>query len=292
MAACARSYGEALLKLNTIQLKTKSGQTFTLYPLGDIHLGSANCDKHLFWDTLAEIRANPDARWIGMGDYCEWITPKDKRWEAGGIDEMIVNLASLDRIGDVYVEKIADMLKPIMDKCWGMGDGNHEQRFNEQGTNLTTRIIQAAGGAGSLYLGWESLTRVVFKLNGANLPIRISCAHGWQGGRMDGAKVDAMEKLLAWIDADIYLRGHSHSKFVVPVTRLRTNQSFTKMVADRCYVAHTGSFLRTYQQDAIGYGERAEYPPTTLGVPRFLITPWRKHETNRHVSGIDIEAVQ
>jgi len=287
------------VKLSTVRLNAKNGETFTLYPIGDVHLGSANCDKHLFWDTIDEVRTNPNARWIGMGDYAEWIGPRDKRWEAGGVDEMIINLACLDRIGDVYVEKIADMLRPIMDKCWGMGDGNHEQRFNEQGTNLTARIIQAAGGPGSLYLGWESIIRVVFSVgsgkeeHASHIPVRISCAHGWQAGRMDGGKVNQMEKLLAWIDADIYLRGHSHSKFVVPVTRLRTNQQFTKMIAHTCYVAMTGSFLRTYQQDAIGYGERAEYPPTTMGTPRFTLTPHRTDPgAGKKVFEVAIGAIQ
>jgi hypothetical protein len=268
------------VKLNNVRLKAKSSQTFTLYPLGDVHLGSANCDKQLFWDTIAEIRKNPDARWLGMGDMCEWITPKDKRWDAGGIDEMIVNLASIDRIGDVYVEKIADMLKPIMDKCWGMGDGNHEKKFAaEHGTNLTQRILQQSGAPGALYLGWEALTRVAIAVGNCHTSVRIMTAHGWQGGRMDGAKVNQMEKLLGWIDADIYLHGHSHSKFIVPVARLRVNNSCTKIIDDNAFVAHTGSFLRTYQQNATGYGEQAGYPPTSLGVPRFLLTPRITHSS-------------
>ena len=277
------------MRLNTVRLKVKSGQTITLYPLGDVHLGSANCDKQLFWHTVDEIRANPDARWLGMGDYCEWITPKDKRWQAGGIDEMIVNLASLDRIGDVYVEKMGSMLRPIIEKCWGMGDGNHEQHFaDEHHTNLTQRIIQEAGGPGALYLGWEALTRVAITVGNQHTALRILTAHGWQGGRMDGAKVNQMEKLLAWVDADIYLHGHSHSKFVVPVARLRTNPTFTKVAADECFVAHTGSFLRTYQQDAVGYGEKAGYPPTSLGVPYFLIAVKQGHKQIE----LDIRAVQ
>lgn len=274
------------MKLNTVRQAAKHGQTFTLYPLGDVHLGSANCDVDLFTRTVNAIRQDPAARWIGLGDYCEWITIRDPRWHAGGIDEKIINLANLDRIGDRYVEVMSDLLHPIMDKCWAFGDGNHEQKFAEfHQTNLSMRILERAGAPGDLYSGWAGMTRVVFEDdNQHRAATHIYHSHGWQGGRMSGAKVNQMEKLLAWIDADIYLHGHSHSRFIVPVDRLRTNHAFTKVKADKTYVAHTGSFLKTYQQDTVSYSERAGYPPTSLGTVRFHLTPTEK--------GVRIEGVQ
>ena len=90
---------------------------------------------------------------------------------------------------------------------------------------------------------------------------------------MDGAKVNEVRRLMAYVDADIYLQGHSHSKFVIPQTRLSVNPSWTKITAQKVYVAHTGSFLRTLQHDAVGYAECAGYPPTTLGTVKFLLHP-------------------
>lgn len=243
-------------------------------PLGDVHFGSASCDVTAFDAAIASIRENPDALWLGMGDMVESIAPNDKRWHAGGVDERVVNLASQDRIGDVYVEKLADKLRPIADKLVCYGDGNHEATFDKHYyTNLSVRVLDAIGRPDA-YCGWACLTRLYFEdASQHRHTVRVYSSHGWQGGRMDGAKVNEVRRLMAYVDADIYLQGHSHSKFVIPQTRLDCNQSWTKLIARKVYVAHTGSFLRTLQHDTVGYAERAGYPPTTLGTVKFTLRP-------------------
>lgn len=262
------------MRLQIRRVAYKAGDVFTIYPLGDVHFGSVNCDVQAFDDVVAEIRENPNALWVGMGDMVESIAPNDKRWHAGGVDEKVVNLASQDRIGDVYVEKLAWKLRGIADKCICYGDGNHEAAFNKHYyTNLSVRVLEEIGRPDA-YTEWACLTRLSFEgKQGDRHTVRLFSSHGWQGGRMDGAKVNEVRRLMAYVDADIYLQGHSHSKFVVPQTRLDANQSWTKLVAKKVYVAHTGSFLRTLQHGSVGYAERAGYPPTTLGTVKFTLRP-------------------
>ena len=273
------------MRLNQVQVSYKPGQTFVLYPLGDVHFGSANCDTALFDATINHIRADRRALWLGMGDMVESIAPNDKRWQAGGVDEKVVNLASQDRIGDVYVEKLADRLRPIAKKCIGYGDGNHEATFNRYYyTNLSVRVLEALG-IPDRYTEWGCITRLAFESREHHYNyVRIFSHHGWQSGRQEGNKVNESRRLLAYVDADLYLTGHSHSKWIVPQTRLQVNPSFTKMVAKTVYTAHTGSFLRTLQQNHVGYAERAGFPPTTLGCIRFVLRPLDDR--------VEIEAVQ
>jgi len=272
------------VRIRTVRLPF-SGQTFTLWPLGDVHYGSANCDTALFDETIRAIKNDPDALWLGMGDMVEAIAPNDKRWNVGGVDERVVNLASQDRIGDVYVDKLATKLAPIAEKCIGYGDGNHEVAFNSHYyTSISVRVLEAIG-CPDAYNGWACLTRLAFEdESNHRTALKVFSHHGWQAGRQDGAKVNESRRLMAYVDADIYLTGHSHSKFIVPNTRLDVNPSWTREVARTVYVAHTGSFLRTLQQDRVGYAERAGYPPTTLGSVRFHITPTRR-------GGVKIEGV-
>lgn len=273
------------MRLQTRRITFKPGTRYTLYPLGDVHFGSANCDTEAFDAVIAAIRKDPNALWIGMGDMVESIAPNDKRWHAGGVDEKVVNLASQDRIGDVYVEKVAAKLRPIADKLISYGDGNHEAAFNKHYyTNLSVRILDELGRPDA-YTDWACLTRIAFQQqnSASRTALKVFSSHGWQGGRMDGAKVNEVRRLMAYIDADIYLQGHSHSKFVIPQTRLDVNPSWTKLAAKTVYVAHTGSFLRTLQHDSVGYAERAGYPPTTMGTIKFIITPHKEH--------IDVESV-
>ncbi len=270
------------MRLNTVKEQLRTGESITLYPLGDIHLGSANCDKGALFALVDEIRADPSARWIGMGDYVEWITPKDKRWAAGGIDESIVNMANLDRIGDVYVEKVSTILRPIMPQCWGMGKGNHEGTFErEHHTSLVQRILQECGAPGSLYTGWAAITRVVFEDETEHrAAVRIFHSHGWQAGRLSGAKVNQLDHLMGWIDGcRIYLQGHSHDNVVKKKTKLDTDRRFLRLVAYNSYGAHTGSFLRTYQMGTEAYGEEHGYPPVPIGPPTFELTHSREGVT-------------
>jgi hypothetical protein len=274
------------LRLITVQERYERGQTFRLVPLGDIHLGSANCDTKALWDAVLDIKADPMARWIGMGDMVESIAPNDKRWQAGGIDEKIVNLASQDRIGDVYVEKVADILSHIAGQCWAYGDGNHEAKFNScYYTNLGVRVLDAIGRP-ECYVGWSGITRVVFQTrHRERTALYVYHSHGWQAGRKDGAKVNGLDDLMGNIDGcHIYLQGHSHSRLVKTKTKLGWNPSFTKERAFTCFGAHTGSFLRTYQEGHSAYGERAGYPPVPIGPLEFRVTPTK--------AGVRIKAVQ
>lgn len=275
------------MRLNTVNERARLGDSFILYPLGDIHLGSSGCDKGELFRVVDEIRADPNARWIGMGDYVEWITPKDKRWHAGGIDESIINMANLDRIGDAYVEKISTILRPIMDKCWAMGKGNHETAFErEHHTSLVQRILQECGAPGGLYTGWAAITRILFEdESNHRSAVRVFHSHGWQAGRLSGAKVNQLDHLMGWIDGcRIYLQGHSHDNVVKKKTKLDTNPRFTKLVAYNAYGAHTGSFLRTYQMGADGYGEQHGYPPVPIGPPTF--------ELRHTATGVKVRSIQ
>ena len=275
------------MRLLTARERYKSGQTFRLIPLGDVHLGNANCDTKALWKTVLDIKQDKQARWIGMGDMVESIAPNDKRWSAGGIDVKIVNLASQDRIGDVYVEKVADILNHIADKCWAYGDGNHEDKFNAAYyTNLGVRILDQIGRP-ECYVGWSGITRVVFEHASGTMrtALYVYHSHGYQAGRKDGAKVNGLDDLMGYIDGcHIYLQGHSHSRLVKTKTKLGWNPSFTRERAQTCFGAHTGSFLRTYQEGHSAYGERAGYPPVPIGPLEFLITPGR--------DGVAIKAIQ
>jgi hypothetical protein len=273
------------LKLHKVQEHYKGGDCFTLYPIGDIHLGSANCDRKLLAETIEKVRRDDYARWIGMGDYAEWITPKDPRWAAGGVDQELISIMHADEIGDIMTEALVEMFRPIIGKCWGMGRGNHERSFERYGgTNLLHRLLRAFERP-DLDTGWACLNLIQFEDTGGHRNAwTIYHAHGWQAGRTKGAKVNQAERMVGHCEADIYLHGHSHDRWVLPIARLRASPNHDRLLAEDKYAGHTGCFLRTFQQDAEGYGEIAEYPPTSLGPIWFRFFPSQ--------SGKRLEAVQ
>ena len=65
------------------QIDYKQGDgDFKLYPIGDIHAGTKHCTESDLLKIIAEVKDDPQAIWIGMGDYGEFITPNDKRCDS------------------------------------------------------------------------------------------------------------------------------------------------------------------------------------------------------------------
>ena len=52
---------------------------FTIYPIGDIHLGANDVAETKLNKLALKIRRNKNALWIGGGDYCECIKPQELR---------------------------------------------------------------------------------------------------------------------------------------------------------------------------------------------------------------------
>jgi hypothetical protein len=284
----------------------KMGQRFTLWPLGDIHAGSANCDEKLFCKVRSAIMDDPDARVILMGDLVESIAPDDPRWNPPDVafylgedmtaaEKRDAKEDWLDRVRDFYVAKLAEMIEPFVrgGRVWSICDGNHEDKFRQRyHSNLTLGALQLLGQtdklgySSPLYGEWAAMLNVQFEDgNNHRCSLPIFQQHGWQAGRKKGAKVNSLDDLMGYIvGCRIYLVAHSHERLMTTKTLLGPTQNWDDIVAYDSYGAHTGSFLRTYQKDRVGYGEKKGFPPTSLGPIHFNITPTRK--------GVEIEGVQ
>lgn len=273
------------MRLPIVRLPFKDGDVYTLYAWGDFHAFSASCDMGALYDKREEIASDPMAIFVFMGDGAEFITEQDPRWHSGGVDYSLIKPGAAMKIGDVTVDFLAEFFRPIAGKCIGFHDGNHEKAMNKHNsTSVGERVCRGAGIDLEYHTPGLAMTRIIFTDQHRHAcSLVINSAHGHQAGRMDGAKVNQMKQALAWFHCDLMLRGHSHSFFASPATWLEPNANHTKLLSKRGYVSHTGSFVKTYGQDQDSYAEDADYPPTTIGCPRFLLHPTRE--------GCKIEAV-
>lgn len=121
-----------------------SDSTFKLYALGDIHAGTIHCVEEDIKRKVAEIAKERNAYWIGMGDYAEFITPKDKRFDPS--QKAIAEWCKQDNIAHDQTEWIYKLFKPIAKKCVGLLYGNHEESmriFNHD--NVQQNICEDLG---------------------------------------------------------------------------------------------------------------------------------------------------
>lgn len=207
------------MRVVRIREKYKAGDEFTLWPISDTHLGAADTDEDALRRHVAEIQADPMARWIFLGDVGDLIDHRDKRFHPGMWPQRYQDAMFAEGgIPTEVVEHAVEIFAPIRDKCWVWLSGNHERTIrNRYDREIGSEI---AGRLGVEYLGYGGFLKVDFSYVNQSpsskgetySPLIFDLHHGWQGGRRSGAKVNSMELDLGMSDADIILRGHSHDK--------------------------------------------------------------------------------
>jgi hypothetical protein len=260
--------------------------------LFDIHLGHRACDERLLKATIKEIDEAPHARWIGGGDYCEFINRTDRRYDEAMQADWLVgarDLAGRQR------EKLLELLKPIAPKCLGLLMGNHEEtilRKYERDIygDLVVNVKKWAGmePAYRLGLGWYGW--IVLKYYRAPAPSRARAAtvkivghHGFSTGRLAGANALNLERWLWQHNCALGLMGHSHRRLPGDVDRKDVTTT-GKPVMLKGKGAFCGSFLGTYVDDEEGaapYYERAGYFGRAPGGVKVILRPGARHQDDR-----------
>ena len=186
---------------------TKGNATWTIYPLGDTHLGTKHCTESDLQKTINEIRDDSNALWIGMGDYGEFITPRDPRWDSQVISEW---LADHDNVPTDQEKHICDLLEPIKDKCIGLLEGNHENVIRRiLHVNVQRNICERLNLPN---LGYSCWVKLRFARENSNEHHVYKCVftHGEGWAVTPGAEMNRLQRFMNAFDARIYGMGHMH----------------------------------------------------------------------------------
>ena len=179
---------------------------FTLYPLGDTHVGSRQYNEELLKKAIEEIQHNDMAYWVGMGDFME--------------------NALIGSKSDVYTQTIppteqanyvCDLLDPIKHKGLFLIAGNHEQRTMRTAGFIPEQYISAK--LGIPYLGFSAFA--YFLLGKTTHMNSFVCYfhHNYGGGYTKGGKVNRADQLRRIAPtADAIFSGHFHITSRTPST--------------------------------------------------------------------------
>ena len=206
-----------------------------------------------------------------MGDYAEFITPKDKRFDPNL--KSIADWVEPDNIAHCQVEWLSKLFAPIKKKCLGLLYGNHENvirvfNHNNVQKNLcdTLRVTN---------LGYSCFLRLFFRRENSNEShlIKGAFTHGASGAITEGAKLMALMRWMKSMEADIY--GYAHIHDYIPKSYSQITISSQGKIKSRVSIgAITGSWFRTYTKGIIAsYGEQRCYPPTEICCAKFIINP-------------------
>lgn len=241
--------------------------------MGDIHGGTIHCVEDHIKRKVGEIKKRPNSLWIGTGDYAEFITPKDKRFDPNL--KSIAGWVEPDNIAHCQTEWLTDLFKPIKNKCVGLLYGNHENSIRVFNHDNVIKNLCDEKHLNVTNLGFSCFLRLFFKRENSNEThlVKGAFTHGSSGAITEGAKLMALMRWMKQNEADIYGYAHMHDYMPKSLSRMIINDN-GKIKSKVAIGAVTGSWFRTYTQGIVAsYGEQKVYPPTEICCAVFTINP-------------------
>ena len=239
-----------------------------IYPLGDMHIGDGYASQSELKRILTKIKETPNAYCILNGDICNNAT-------RNGVSDVYMDLSPMAQCM-VAIE----LLEPIKDKIISATTGNHELRsYKDDGLD----IMQFLCANLNILPRYDREGCYVFlttgKAEGKNskqdkkIAYGIYHTHGSGGGKRAGSTANQMEDMTNIVDADLYIRGHSHRPMAFPIDYYRANFPNRKISKVTQYMVTTNAFLNWG-----GYAEQKGYRPTSIIVPEIHLKAHSKKE--------------
>ena len=260
---------------------SRRGDVFRIWNIADIHLLNAGCAINDLKRDLQEIAQDPMSFWLGGGDMVDFIGYRDKRFDPQCVSAE-VPLSALGDLGQYGMRKMRDLFRPIRHKCLGLLLGNHEKHYqqaNEQ-ESLHGWLCKELGVANlgycclfHLQFCWTARARQPVLMPKApprsvykcDWSVRVFAHHGAGYAQTPGGKLNRLLAFMDSFDADLVFCGHVHDHVARKQPILGINPDGTKIVERQRLGLVSGSYLKTYAQGTMGYGEIRGYRPTSLG---------------------------
>jgi len=245
----------------------KRPDIFRIYPISCTHYGTVHCAEEEIDHQFGLIKRDKLARWVGLGDYGEFIAPGDKRFDRKVISKWV----DPDNIAVSQTEYIVKKFRPIISQCDGLLEGNHEDGHRLHNNVDVQRNLCHELGVPNL--GYNCFIRYLFK-RGLETRSRIGYfTHGSGWAVTKGAKLNRLERMMDSFEADFYAHAHVHDIITTTKHYLVLDRK-NRIIQETKVGAMTGCWFRTYSQDvSASYGAKKNYPPTAIGCPVFIINP-------------------
>ncbi len=256
---------------------TSKRDEFRFYPLGDMHLGSIECDEASITRQVSLIANDPVGYVLGHGDYSECITQRDKRWDTRNVSPWVVR----DNIIESQRRRVRGILNPLIKRgqLLGLLSGNHEEMIHKyHDTDMTRNLCHDLDVP---YAGFQCFVLLRFIRDKEVHTFTWHAWHGAGGAQTEGARLMRLTRLVSDIEADIYTMGHIHGSITSHTPdRLSLNVRTGRIEAKNVVATLSGSWVKTYMQSTPDvslnphYGEVAGYKPARIGCPIITIKPY------------------
>ena len=214
-----------------------------IYPLGDVHLGSKECNVDLLDEWVEMVQQDPFGYAVVIGDIMNMGLKTSK---SNIYEEVLTPMQQK--------EKTYELLKPIAHKILAGCSGNHEYRMvKEVGTNPLYDVFCRLGIEDRYRENVCFLKLTVGKVGSNNNNYGVVLTHG-----------SSKNRDLSWtyaVDgADVFISGHTHLGTHQPCSKIRMNlRDEIVNVVDYQHIV-----VLPFQEYG-GYAIRNKYLPNTVG---------------------------
>lgn len=271
--------------INEIMVTAEKGHAsrFTLMPFGDLQAGSAVFMKDKWLEYIQDVKKTKNVITIGMGDYTDNFRPtiQGRLKVALGSDDAGKTFDDMHR--KHIKQEVFPLLKDVVSNsvCLGLLGGHHDMTYND-GTNSTQYLCQLLGVP---YLGdGEAMLRVHLKIQTSDLPFTLYATHGQGNGGAVGSAISKLQRMLAHMDVDVILRGHSCDKFIFQEPQYYLSHSHPpKLRCKNRLVANCGSFSDGRTEGETTYVEKQNLTPKAVGYIQIHMNVKREENGTRYL---------
>lgn len=242
--------------MNYHAMRIKHFNQCQLMGIGDIHWGEKNCDINLVRRTIDYCLKNR-VYVLGMGDLLNVGTKQS------------IGKGPYDQYCDTteQFKQIRRLLLPLAKEnlLIGLLEGNHESRSSNEGMDIMSLLSESLEVP---YFGYSVVLKIIV---GKNAYIGYA-THGKGGSTALSSVINQVKKLSNIVDADFYMRGHSHKLFAFSTPIRRVDVRNNKLIETERYFIDTGSFLK-YDN---AYPDQANLEPVMTGTALITLSGVRR----------------
>lgn len=220
------------------------GKRISIVPIFDVHFGNNGHRARKFKHYLKWIEETPGLYVVLGGDIMENALDDGRGMS---YDQNYNPQSQLDIL--------TEMLAPIAHRILCSFPGNHEWRTYKKAGIDPAKLL-----ADRLDIPYHS-GPVLLNLLAGDHKYRLYAQHGFTRPGTKGGQLNSAMKPTKWIEADIFLSGHTHEAIVSEDTVLRENAENASLAFKPRWVVVTQSFMGWLET----YGYRAGYGPVTGG---------------------------
>lgn len=273
-----------------------SNKSVMLLPFGCVHRHAPNHSESHWQAFLSRAKTmltgGQKCLFLGMGDYDDMASAHERVTFADLDHESTQQ--TLDDFADSKVEALCKEMAFMRGHLVGLLEGNHYWQFQD-GTTSTQRMCHKLN---CKYLG--TTTATILRLTHSKTSSGATCTffahHGRaSGGRTPGGSVNSVEHMReVFPDCDIYLAGHDHRRWAVPLSTLHIAGPTNNIsIRERTqWLVRTGSFLRAYVPGGRSYIARQAKPALDLGHVEVELMLKRQYFGHKEINSIDIHVRQ